>query len=561
MKKKTRNLMIVIGVLALCIAAYFVIIKLAKDEDADAGDTVTDTAFWSFGDDIITGITVEGRSERFEFLYNKDDASWSYPADGAFPVNQTALTSLAASVKALTYSRSISDYTDLSSYCLDAPALKLTYTTDNGNSQVLLFSDIEGSGGTYYFKDEAADIVYLTSTKLYAYADYTLYDYIQLVTIPDLSAYDISSVTFQVSGSDTVKLTVNKEKTEEDGENTVFDYESAASEEKIQANISDTNVMMNYISEFTINEAVNYKPTEEELAEYGLAHPQATVTLEFSGYTSKEIIGESGEATSQLVESEFTYKINIGYPTSDNNAQYYVSVSCVESENENSRYNSNAVYTANAIYAEYYLEMCEDNINGVNSTKERILKEEAIPSVTAENLQSIEFDFYDEAGRKTILVQNNGDGAFEYSVITYADGEIGTISDTAAVTDSAANQLLEYISSSNQLKYVDSVSESKSENMLAKYGLDAPLRTITVAYSAELENGEGNTDTYHMTWALSIGKGTDETENGSYYVTASNSDCIYTMSDSIINYLLAVDEEILNGAEIYGKSDIQNINE
>lgn len=572
MKKKTKNLLIVCGVLVLCVIAYFVIIRLAKDEDDASDDTAVSETFWGFGDETVIGITVEGSNGSFEFLYDVDDASWGYPSDSEFPVNQTTLAALASSVKALTYSRSITDYDDLSVYSLDSPALKLSYTTNNGNSQTLLFSDLEGSGQTYYFKDEAEDTVYITATKLSVYADYTIYDYIQLVTIPDLSAYDLSSITFQVSGSDVVKLTVNEERTEEDGENTVFDYVSAATGETLQADTSDSKVMMNYINEFTINEAVNYKPTEQELAEYGLDEPQATVTLEFSGYTSKETVNESGESTSQLVESEFTYKINIGYPTSDNNAQYYVRVSCVESENENSQYNSNAVYTVNAIYAEYYLEMCEDNINGVNTTMKSILRDEAIPSLTIDNLQSIEFDIYDETGRRTIVVKNNGDLTLNYSVVTYENGETGTVSETVTLTSSAANQLLEYISASNQLQYVDTVSENKSDPQLTRYGLDNPLRTITFAYTAEVENDEGNTDTYNMVWSLSIGQGQTaeepesgeeeptDTESGGYYVTASNSDCIYTMSDSIINYLLAVDEDILDGTEIYGRSDIQNLN-
>lgn len=553
MNKKNRNILIVFCVLLVCLIAYFVIINLTKDETTKSNEnTLVSTRFLSFDKDVVlTGLSIENSSGTMEFDYNSESATWSYPDDLSFPVNNAALNTLASEILTLTYTRSISDYSSLSSYNLDNPSIIFTIKTSDDKNITLLCSDLVGADNSFYFKTDTDDTIYITNTNLSSYAGLTLNDYFQIVEIPDFFTFEVSSIIFGNLESGKITLTENNDvvSTAEDQIIWDFVYEDFDTPEtlKEQGFPADTDVMMNFLNDFIFNRVTIYSATEEELVKYGFTDKLPDVTINFKGYTSKEIVLDSGASTNQLVESEFTYTITIGNPTSPKETEYYVMVSCVESENDNSSYHSNAIYEMNSFYAEYFMNFTVDDINGVNRIKDSLLNEEDIPVISKDNLISITFSSTTDILYDLFLDFTLDDVGYECS------SDSGLISSGSA-TETAINQLLEYLSSENQMDYLKRVSDSNSDSELKLYGLLNPIRELSISYEADYINDDGSIDTYIIDWKLSIGMVDDV-----YYVTASNSDSIYTISDSFVNYVLAFDENILNGSEIYGKTEIEGL--
>lgn len=556
MNKKTRNLLVILSILVFCIAGYLLIVKfIDSDEQKNGDDTNTSSVFWDLSKDTIVELKLDNENGSFEFFYNIENGKWIYGSDSGYPLDDTAVTSLVSQLKALSYTRIIEEYTSLESYELHKPVVIITAKTADGESKELHFSSLSGADKMHYFKETSSDKVYITSNDLTGYSSYSITNFTKVVDVPPFSSYNITDISFGSLESGRIILEVNNEATEVNGETTVWDYHIEKKGENISetktALVDDTDVMMNYINEFTLNTAVCINPDLSELKEYGIDYDNPSVTINFTGKTTKENVAEDGSTISETVDSEFTYKIYIGNATSDNRSQYYVAVSCIDAENDDSIYNSSSVYTTNAIYAEYYNEFDETMINGVNRIQKELLDEDDIPVLNNESIQSIMFSSNDN----TILVDFSGEDSL-YTV--YDNNMLET--DSGILANSAETQMIEYLSNSGLLSYDTRVLDYKNDSVLESYGLFSPVRSIKINFTADYKDNNGAITEYPVEWTLYIGNKTEE-ESGlsGYCVTADNTDNIYTMSESIIDYFLVIDKDILSGNKIYGKSSIDTV--
>lgn len=556
MDKKIRNLLIIAGVLVLSIVVYLIIIKLTKEETPAESNSAVSEQYWAYDNEQVVGLSLKGK-ENFSFSFNTASSIWTSDADSTISVNQTAVTAIVSQLKQLTYSRVIEEYSSLDEYKLSEPALTITVSFESGKKLEIRFSDMEGYNSSYYFKDTDSDKVYITSSELYSYAEYDLYDFIQMVEVPDFSTAEIDKYNFNtISGE---KITVFKNNDLSSDDETVFDYQVVDSDGKAvnsgTVNSSDSKIMNNYVNEFMLNRVTDYSPDEAALKEYGLLDKKPSVSFEFSGYTTKLVDDGNGNEISQIVECEFTYMITVGNPTSDSKGEYYVMVSCVESENEISQYDSKFVYTANAIYSEYFLEFDEGNVNGKKMILNSLLGKDEIPELSTESVKTITIDNNetDECIKLTIDSESA-------SFVVFKASEPDTIVYEGEVDSTAYKQFCEFLFASNNLSYNESVCDNSEENLIT-YGLDAPARVITFDYVASHTDEEGNCVDFDISWSLMIGSisqgGQEDTT--SYYVTASNTDYILTMSGAIVDYLYSIDKNILDGTVNYGEAEIEAI--
>lgn len=549
MSKKVKNLIAVLGILAVCIIVYFVILAAAKKKPEDGNGSSGEAPFWSFGDESITELTIETAAGSFAFSYNVSNGVWTYPADADFPVYQDVFSILASKLKDMTCIRTVKNVTDMKAYGLDSPALKISFKTSGGNGKTLLVSGTAGADNTCYFTEEGSDSVCLTATTLSSYSEYDLYSCMQKVEIPDFTSYELNSVEFRNKTDETYRyliLSVDNEAAQTDAADIVFKYsenEAYKDDELLPAAVSDTRIMLNYINEFVFNKAVAHKPSDSELESYGLLLPQAEVKIKF---TEKKAAANTASPAADdfLSENNYEYTISVGNPVSPEASQYYVRVGCKLNGNDENEYNSAAVYTTNAIYAEYYINMCADEINGVNSEKEQLLANNELPVITADNLDEI---IIETADKGKIIIVNKGNGELEFSNGQEADAVF-------PVASTAGRQLFEYLSASGSFKYGSRISDSKTKEKLAQYGLDNPVKIFTFAFTGTVYNEDGSSEEHRAEWVLSIGKA-----DGSFYVTADNTDSIYSMPESMINYLMALNDEILTGDKIYGQTDIDKL--
>lgn len=554
MDKKIRNLLIIVGVLVLCIIAYLIILKLTKEEEPSDNNASIVTNYWTYDNEQIADLTING-VENLSFLYDASTKTWSNKEDNSISINQTAVMSIISQLKQLTYSRVIEEYSSLDEYKLSEPALKIIVGFENGKKLEMMFSDMEGYNASYYFKDNNSDKVYITNSKLINYADYDLYDFISMVEIPDFSSAEIDSYTFITATDERIVIKQNKDLSSD--KEIVYDYELLDSDgNEINhgtVNSSDAKIMNNYVNEFMINRVADYSPDDSKLEKYGLLNKKPSVTFEFSGFTTKVSEDANGNQTSQIVECEFTYMITIGNPVSESNGEYYVMVSCIESENETSQYDSKLVYTANALYSEYFLEFDEGNVNGEKIILSELLGEDEIPELTVDNVISVIIQNNESDER--IVITNSAENA-SFSVFKASDPD--TIISQGVIDSTAYKQFCAFLYENKNMNVEKSISDKSNDNLI-KYGLDVPACTITFEFIATHTDDSGNSKDYELSWSLMIGSKTAIEEEELRYVTTSNTDYIVTMPDSIINYIVSINKNILDGTESYGQSEIGTV--
>jgi hypothetical protein len=600
MKKKKKNLFITIGVLAAFLLVYFVIVALDKQSATkEETDTVTASDYWTESTDFAS-VTVDNGTNVFQFDY--DESDWNYKPDSDFDVEQSVLTSLTSSITSLQYYRQISDYDSLSDFGLDEPVLTITALTDDGVQVGLEFTSVTLNDGMTYFKESGSDIIYTTDSTLYNYSSYGLYDFYAQTDVPDISAYTLKQVNFDISGGENITVLtqdyldsllnpdeaadsdatsdsnsedsneidsdgedlteadeadIDSDSEDDDASDDPYMYYVNSNGETIndakEADLDNSSVLYNYITEFCFNNAVNYKPTEEDIAEYGLDNPQATITIIFSGLTS--VIDVDG--TYDTVDSDYYYTLNIGYPVTDEKNEYYVSVSCTESENSGtSIYDTRCIYTMGSIYVKYFLAFDESRINGVHSAEQAILEDDTIPELSVDNINSMTVITADGAEIDII----NEEGSWTYSV----NGSEGL-----AASDSFILQLSQYLTDSGKFVYGDSILKYTENSELDNYGLLTGYTSITFNYNAT----DSNDSEVVNEWTLYIGDedlsylgdiSSDdlleedyEADTEYYYVTASNTSNIYLMNSTIVEYFLSIDEELLNGTKTYKTSEVE----
>ncbi len=546
MKKKQRNLAIIVLALVIIFVIYLVVLKLnAKQESDNSSETdIKASSFWSYDENPV-GITLITEKNSFEFDYNKENLKWEYDQDNGFDVNQTVITTLKNAITGLSYYRKISDYKDLESFNLETPPLTIKIKLDNGETVNLLFSNTSFSDGTTYFMLEDGDVIYTTDSKLNSYADFTLYDFYQKTDIPSITDYELVSVSIKNSNGN-ILICKDEELTEAKKEEytgsdfsdklAVYKYfypemgqtETTASE----AEGEDSSVLYNYITEFCFNNAVNYKPTDAELDSYGLLNPETSVEIRFNE-TSAEKNGSAMETS-----SDFTYTLFIGKPVTDEKSEYYVRISCNEQLKDTSIYDTRCVYKMNSLYCKYFIGFSENRINGVYRYEQSLLEDNTVPVLNKSSINSLSISNSD----KTLSITRKG----EEWIFNTASGEF-------AVNAKAMEQLVLYLTESGLMDYSETVVKDADEDSLAKYNLTAQTTDLTINY--EVQDEEKNT--VPISWTLKI-------SSDRKYVTASNTTGIYKMSDSLLSYICSIDEDILSGAKVYNEaenSDIPELNQ
>ncbi len=537
MKKKQRNLIIIILTLILIFVVYLVVLKVtAKNNIKDSTEAdIKSTEFWTYEKEL-TGISLITEDNEFEFDYNKEISKWEYDRDNGFDVNQTVITTLKNAITGLSYYRQISDYKDLSSFNLENPPLLIKISLDNGETVNLCFSDTSFSDGTTYFMIEGGDVIYTTDSKLSSYSNFTLYDFYQKTDIPSITDYELLSVSITNANGNIIickdkALTESKKEEYTGSEFTdklaVYKYfypdngqtEANASE----AESEDSSVLYNYITEFCFNNAVNYKPTDEDLDMYGLLNPVAAVVIKFNESSAEE------SDYNEDITSDYTYTLYIGKPVTDEKSEYYVRITCSEDSKEESNYDTNCVYKMNSLYCKYFIGFSEKRINGVYRYEQSLLEDNTVPILNKSEISSINIS---NSGNTFSIIKNDKNWIYSADTIEFA------------VDEKAIEQMVLYLTESGLMEYTETVVKDADNSSLEKYNLNSQTVEFTVNY--EVKDEEENT--VQITWTLKI-------SSDRKYVTASNTTGIYKMSDSLLSYICSLDEDIFSGKKVYNEAE------
>lgn len=200
------------------------------------------------------------------------DGDWVYDSDEAFPVDAGEMENLLAPFSSLGVSFVIENVEDFGQYGLDEPVCTIDLTTDSDSYQITL--------GSYSTMDEQRYLsigdgnVYLVSQDPMEEYDAQLSDLIENDDVPDLE--DVTGIQF--AGSQAYDIYY-----QEDSANTYCpDDVYFLQDGDLPLDTTRVEGYLNTMRFLSLTNYVTYKVTQEELADYGLADPDLTVTVDYT---------------------------------------------------------------------------------------------------------------------------------------------------------------------------------------------------------------------------------------------------------------------------------------
>lgn len=281
MKKKTKNLLVLVAVLVLLIGGYFAL-ELIPEDTGEEEDTVTETIeVTEFSREDIASYSYYNSAYEIGFEVTEDGyAHWQ---DELFPVNATGVEAQLTAVGDLT-ALQVVDGTDKSEYGLDSPQVTIALTLKDGTERTFFIGDSALFEAADYLLDVENNIIYLIEETLYS--KFT-YDWTELVEKEEFSkptTDQILDVTVETAGVETFSITYDETKeqpwqlTTTEG---TFDGDSDAVLDAIGA-----------FDSYIVKATVEYNCSD--FSQYGLEEPVTKVTVHYT--EADEAVAEDTEA-------------------------------------------------------------------------------------------------------------------------------------------------------------------------------------------------------------------------------------------------------------------------
>ncbi len=315
--KKRKQLLTLLVLLAVAIVVWIAVILInqaetQKEEDSiiyvetvddPTGLTLTiEEGSYSFSAEATT--ETDGDADEDEDTdEDEDETVWSLADDADFPVQSDSINEITEALAELTASREISIEDDLDAYGLEDPAASITVTNDAGDSATLLLGS-ETSSGYYYCMLEDSDVIYVIESTLYSLLPGSLTELAELTEYPAFSSDILDSITISGDYEETFEVReveVEEESDDEDSSEVTIttEYHYFLSGETDVTGESLITSLRTEVFSIEMTSLAIYKPTEDELSEYGIDDPTAVLTVEYEDddetLTSELIIGSYDE--------------------------------------------------------------------------------------------------------------------------------------------------------------------------------------------------------------------------------------------------------------------------
>lgn len=298
--RRSRKLVILLAVLVVLVGATALVKWLTPEETEEAAEPI---GVLSVDGESLTALAWEygGESVRFDYA----GGVWSYSEDDAFPVDSTHLEGMLSALGDVTASRVIESPSDLADYGLEEPLCAVTVTTGDETVQLLL-GDETGLGGERY-ASTGDGRVYLVDDGLLDSFAYGLYDLVEMESIPDLGSLD--GLTLTADGQ--TESWYWQE--DEDGE------DAWVLEDGARTDAETAEVLAAALADLSWSSCVSYAAGAEELAEYGLDTPAASVTAQYTQSVQVDT-GETDDDGNEIYETREigqTFVLELGDQSGD----------------------------------------------------------------------------------------------------------------------------------------------------------------------------------------------------------------------------------------------------
>ncbi len=279
--KRYKKLGVLLVVLVVASAVTLGVIKYQeKKEEIQNSDEV----ILEISPDAVQTLSWTYDSNTFSF---HRDGDWVYDQDEAFPVDGQKMETLLEPFSSFGVSFVIENVEDYAQYGLEEPVCTIDLTTDQDSYQITL--------GSYSTMDEKRYVsigdgnVYLVSNDPLEEYDAVLSDLIQNDKMPGMD--DVTSIQF--SGAQNYGIYYQENSAHTYCADDVYFVQG----QDLPLSTTRTEGYLNTMRFLSLTNYVNYKVTEEELADYGLDNPDLTVTV---AYTQEDPEGNETDGTVTL---------------------------------------------------------------------------------------------------------------------------------------------------------------------------------------------------------------------------------------------------------------------
>lgn len=288
--KKSTKLVSAVVVLAVLGGVYVGLnTYVTKEESTESSEEESKTEVYSVKTDDIKSL--EFIIDKKDTVFEKKDDSWVKKDETAFPVNQTTLDSAASALEKVEADRVLENVDDLTEYGLDSPSNSVTVTTDDGTTKFNIGDENTSTNQYYIAKDDEDSTVYVVSSSTVTPFMNSLYDYAQGEDFPTIDSSTVKKV--QVSQDEDSYIL------EENSDGATWDVSTDGSDKETADTTAAGNVTSG-LGSLAYDQFTDYNA--EDLSEYGLDKPYATITVDYQEEAENDSSDES-ESDSEASES------------------------------------------------------------------------------------------------------------------------------------------------------------------------------------------------------------------------------------------------------------------
>ena len=302
---KQKKLLVMLAALVLVSAVTVVVVRREETKEKIKNTPAT----------ILERSDISAVSWTYEensYAFQKNDDTWVYPEDTAFPVDQEKMEELLAQFEDLGAAFTIEDVEDYGQYGLEKPSCTITLTQGE-ETRTLELGDYSKMDAQRYASLGDGN-VYLLSHDPVEDFDIGLSDLIQQDQVPAFA--EVEAITLSGDQTDEFRKTQGQSLCQED------EYFRDSDGGPL-----DTDLTENYLytlENVSLTDYVTYKATEEDLKNCYLDTPAQTVTVTYQpeeeedtatftlhlGKAPDESEEEVGQAYARVGDSPILYKIS-----------------------------------------------------------------------------------------------------------------------------------------------------------------------------------------------------------------------------------------------------------
>ena len=165
MKKQKIQMLVIVVILLLCIVAYFLATRYAKQQEQRDKDSETQgqVNLTVIDPDDVDAFSYIADGTTYSYTKNKD--TWTCENDTSLKMDADSIATLLGNLKKITAAEAIDDYDSIADYGLDQPQNTITVTCGNETTTIDI-GDYNEMLQEYYIKISGNDKIYLADSTL-----------------------------------------------------------------------------------------------------------------------------------------------------------------------------------------------------------------------------------------------------------------------------------------------------------------------------------------------------------------------------------------------------------